>query len=318
MSYTIKFDGLDHQSLLMSTLQAWAGEISLFSPLSFSPLHFPGEDQDIYLVSEEGHRIYTSQRLLAPSSPSLSSLLPPSSSLPGLSLSCSSSSLSSLLSLLTTGEAMCRSREEVEEVWEAARCLGVNINLSQLAQKSTRPPQKEHTQHQKQVNKGPAMENKSVLSKINKNDRENITWENGIKAVQVKKESEIKNKELEGNKHVENISFICEVCKQKLESKKILRRHILRKHKDLVPNMDELFCKVLCKYCPKKFRTKRARYYHKTKMHPGMKKEKLAGPPKWPFCKKLFKTKRTLNIHKHKMHTGMVDQGTLYRQKFKY
>ena len=194
---------------------------------------------------------------------------------------------------------------------EAARCLGMNINSSQLAQKSTKPSQ--HTQHQKQVNKGKAVDIKSVLTsqgrQINENESGNITWENGIETVQVKKESERENQELERSHHVENISFSCEVCNQRLESKKILRNHILSKHKGLVPNMDELFCKVLCKYCPKKFRTKRARYYHKTKIHPGMKKKEFAGPPKCPFCAKLFKTKRTLIAHKHKLHKGMVMEG---------
>jgi len=112
MTYYLQHGAPEHLAILASTLQAWAAQ-----------------DRDLFLVSREGHRLYTSSRLLALSSPTIASLLPLSpSTTPGLSLPCSSATLSSLLTLLTSGSAPS---SPLEEVQEAATCLGISLNLHQ-------------------------------------------------------------------------------------------------------------------------------------------------------------------------------------------
>merc|ERR1712204_116346 len=110
MTFHLSHPTVEHHQLLSSTLAAWSRG-----------------DQDLYLISTEGHRVYTSSRLLILSSPSLSPLLS-SSTAPGISLPCSSSSLSSLLSLLTTG-SVTATKQVLEEVVKAANMLGVNLDL---------------------------------------------------------------------------------------------------------------------------------------------------------------------------------------------
>ena len=110
MTYRLQYSSSEHLSLLAATLGAWAEQ-----------------DQDCNLVSREGHRLYTSQRLLALLSPSLAPILL-STPCPSISLPCSSSSLTSLLSLLTQGKTTSSSPLIKEEVEVAARCLGINMH----------------------------------------------------------------------------------------------------------------------------------------------------------------------------------------------
>ena len=66
--------------------------------------------------------------------------------------------------------------------------------------------------------------------------------------------------------------------------------------------------KLLCKFCPKRLRTKRSLYYHIRKQHQGLKEDKT---PICSFCQKAFDSKKILRIHKNKDHQGMIAEGDL-------
>ena len=87
--------------------------------------------QDVFLVSAEGHRLYTSSLLLRLHSPLLSSLLdqlPPSLHPPGLSLPLlPAAPLHHLLRLLHSGATSATTREELLGVEAAAVTLGVSL-----------------------------------------------------------------------------------------------------------------------------------------------------------------------------------------------
>ena len=112
MAYQLQYTDWEHREIISESLLAWAKTDQVMSLLGFLLSLQQLHPQDIYLVSREGHRIYTSQRLLNLSSSFFTSLLPSTSALHGLSLPYSSSSLSSLLSLLTTGQATSTARRQ--------------------------------------------------------------------------------------------------------------------------------------------------------------------------------------------------------------
>ena len=90
---------------------------------------------DMYMVSSEGHRVYTSHRLLAFSSPNFLAHILPSSTETALSLPFSSESLNVLLDLLSKGISYSEIAVDKAEVEEAALCLGIHL---QLQEKSTK------------------------------------------------------------------------------------------------------------------------------------------------------------------------------------
>jgi len=115
MTYRLQYNSSEYRGLLASSLAAWAAE-----------------DRDLAIVSLEGHVLYTSRRLLALFSPALAPLLAsshPTTLTTSLSLPYSSSTLTALLSLLTSGLASCSSPlgREVEEL---ASLLRIPINFT--------------------------------------------------------------------------------------------------------------------------------------------------------------------------------------------
>jgi len=115
MTYRLQYNSSEYRGLLASSLAAWAAE-----------------DRDLAIVSLEGHVLYTSRRLLALFSPALAPLLAsshPTTLTTSLSLPYSSSTLTALLSLLTSGLASCSSPlgREVEEL---ASLLSIPINFN--------------------------------------------------------------------------------------------------------------------------------------------------------------------------------------------
>ena len=89
---------------------------------------------NLHLVSSEGFFLPTHSLLLTLHSPSLSSLLSsvPPSSLPSLHLPFPALTLSSLLSLLATGESSSPSSFNTLHIVGAAEMLGINLDILQL------------------------------------------------------------------------------------------------------------------------------------------------------------------------------------------
>jgi len=113
MSYLIRSPDADHINLLSCTLNHWAKD-----------------DEDIYFISLEGHRIFSSQRLIGFYSPVLAPLLMETLiHCPGVYLPFSSTNITALISLLSKGSTYSLS-SQVSEVKSVANCLGISLNCS--------------------------------------------------------------------------------------------------------------------------------------------------------------------------------------------
>jgi len=122
MAYKLEHAVKDHQDTLQETLLDWSKD-----------------DHDIYLVSDEGHKIFTQKILLYFYSNTLGTILdslPPSTTTPGISVSASSSSISNLLKLLTTGQVASNNKDALVNVKEASKALGINLSNCLLEAKN--------------------------------------------------------------------------------------------------------------------------------------------------------------------------------------
>ena len=115
MSYLVEVSRDDHKKVLRETLTEW------------SKL-----EQEVDLISVEGHKVSTSKVLLSLYSEPLRNILNQpavafSPSTLGISVPATSSTISSLLRILATGKADCGSRETLADTKDLARSLGINI-----------------------------------------------------------------------------------------------------------------------------------------------------------------------------------------------
>ena len=115
MSYLVEVSRDDHKQMLRETLTEWSRL-----------------EQEVDLVSVEGHKVSTSKLLLSLYSEPLRNILNQpafafSPSAIGISVPATSSTISALLRILVAGKADCCSRETLTDTKELARSLGINI-----------------------------------------------------------------------------------------------------------------------------------------------------------------------------------------------
>jgi len=119
MSYKLELSGEEQRALLLSTLNKWSN----------------GEP-DVFLITTEGHKIYTQRTLLSFYSNLLEELLSNVvGDLPGISVAVSSGSLVNLLKILTSGAAISNNRGHLMEVGSAAEVLGIKMENCQIGVK---------------------------------------------------------------------------------------------------------------------------------------------------------------------------------------
>jgi len=114
MAFRLENLPVDYVQALQVTLEDWSKK-----------------ESDVYLVSKEGHRIFTSRMFLAFYSDFLRTVLDQSSDLTSktaFSLPASSNSISTLLSLLTTGRLSATNQYNLNEVKETANLLGIKLD----------------------------------------------------------------------------------------------------------------------------------------------------------------------------------------------
>ena len=198
----------------------------------------------------------------------------------------------------------------MEEVAEAARCLGVHLNSAgegDMKPPSKKPP-KIHPSVLQQVRKVAAMAKIATSTVEMKQDDAKEDTE----AVAVK----VENGELGGLRKVSlEERHSCPICHDAFKAKIYLRRHRKRKH---TGQTDETpaesingFDRFKCSLCPKTFKNKKSLPKHRRKMHPGLKQRKVPPIPNCPFCEQTFSTRKLLRVHKVSKHPGMVNEGEL-------
>merc|ERR1719186_575879 len=110
--------------LLVGTMQKWANGQS-----------------DVYIISEEGHKIFTQKLLISFYSKTLSSFLSSCSSdsdIPGVSIPAPSTSIVNLLKVLATGIAITKTKVDLLDVSKTAEAMGIEMENSQIGVKNNR------------------------------------------------------------------------------------------------------------------------------------------------------------------------------------
>jgi len=185
MAYKLEHVRGDHIGVLMETMHKWSNN-----------------QPDMYIISEEGHKIYTHKLLVSFYSPILSTIISGGSNneMPGVSVPESSSSLVNLLKVLATGIAISNQRADLQIVSKTAEVLGIQI-----------------------VNWQIGVKNRGGVSK-SKNEKADL--KKPKKSVEKKPEIPIKPEVLDHPKDQEK-KFSCDDCGKQFGRKDHLNRHAL-------------------------------------------------------------------------------------------
>jgi len=121
MAYKLEHVQGDHMGVLMETMHKWSNS-----------------QPDMYIISVEGHKIYTHKMLVSFYSPTLSSMLSKGSSndMPGISIPESSSSIVNLLKVLATGIAISNLKSDLQVVSRTAETMNIQIGNWQIGVKN--------------------------------------------------------------------------------------------------------------------------------------------------------------------------------------
>ena len=318
MSYFLEYSSLEHHSMLATTLSTWAN------------CH-----QDIYILSTEGHRVYTSHTLLAFSSPNFLAHILPSSTETAISLPFSSQSLNVLFQLLSKGIAYSDIAVDKAEVEEAALCLGIHLQLqetsNELLNKNVESNNFDPTISSTFYMNADHEEKIHITENVLDNENsfpDSLGNGSSIEDVLDIKVEEFDNKvdieEVKGMQdkvsHEKYSSFhICEFCNKIYENKKYLRYHKIKHHPNQGSEGD-----IRCKYCPRQFNKLRM-YRHVQVKHRNV----LLSPETYKydpddgnnisedeskknqcnFCPQIFMVDSNLRRHKNIFHPGMMENG---------
>jgi len=259
---------MDHQEALKDTLLDWSKD-----------------DHDIYIVSDEGHKIFTQKILLYFYSQTLGNImdsLPPSTSTAGVSVSASSSSISNLLKLLTTGRATSNNKDTLVNVKEAAKALGINLGNCLLEAKRNQgqvPTIIRKLPIKAEPKVSPA--NLSVFRNREPGIAGIAKWNTVItaknKVTQIpaninSKEviSEETKEDEEEEKEDDQPKLPCDICSKVFRGKRNLRRHKNRKHQNRkedisivkVENPEDGTSEFQCNQCHLEFKSERKLVKH--------------------------------------------------------
>ena len=205
----------------------------------------------------------------------------------------------------------------MEEVAEAARCLGVHLNLGKGGKMPVTilpPPKQPHrilpsVLQQVTTIADVAQKFSPNVKQIQENAEENENVE--ASSVIVKQEdTEFKGSEFGGSLLRRPI---CQSCHKTFKTRRNLRKHMLRKHKgQLVESKDDhvdISNRFKCVFCPKTFANKLSLPRHKRKCHQDLKNRMVSLGPNCPFCKQFIGNRKAIRKHKQTMHPGMVSEG---------
>ena len=274
MEYKLQHESTDHQEVLREILHNWSKS-----------------DHDIYIISDEGHRIFTQKNLLSFYSHNLGSVLdslPPASSPPGISVPTSSTSITNLLKLLTTGQVASNYRNSLVDLKEAAKALGISLENCTLQGQVTIRKLSVNSEPEKPTKVSPS--NLTVFKTSTKWNTFVISAKNEITEIPENcgfdEENSITNEfDKIGNE------FACSSCPKVFNAKKNLKRHKLSKH----GNGDEETTSIVqveslyeCSECDRKFQ-----FDYKLKKHSLQHSDRFTCDQ----CKKGFQSSSTLRNH---------------------
>jgi len=215
MAYKLEHVLSDHMALMAETMQKWSNS-----------------QPDVYIISEEGHKIYTHKLLIGFYSPALGSILRTdyTQDMPAISLPASSNSIVNLLKVLSTGIAISNSKADLLAVSKAAEAISIEMVNWQIGVKNRRG------------------------LKVAKNENELIKK---IKQKSVSKKISSPPVKQEDADNYEEKKYSCPDCGKHFGRKDHLNRHALI-HSDVV---------YPCDICGSSFKRKDGLKLHLSKVH---------------------------------------------------
>jgi len=263
MAYKLEHSNDEQRSLLSSTVQKWS---------NCQP--------DMYIISIEGHKIYTQRILLGLYSDFIDGLLstPGLGDLPGISVPASSGCLVNLLKILATGVAIANNRAHLLEAAKAAEAIGIKLANCQIGVKKKKAD----------VTKLAAAKNEKVNEVFPKDKKRKIDTATHFSkkakidqsvpiSAAVKQEVEVQEEFMDGHakddEKVDNQSesqekvspkHPCSRCEKDFSSKQGLKRHFLIHTDNPTP--------FACDHCEKKFDRKYRLEKHLRSAHDDMPK----------------------------------------------
>jgi len=227
MAYKLEHVPGDHLGVLVETMHKWSNN-----------------QPDMYIISEEGHKIYTHKLLISFYSATLASILESGSliDMPGLTILASSNSIVNLLKVLATGIAISNNKADLLAVNKTAEAMGIQMEHWQIGVK-----------------------NRGGAARVSKNDNKS-----SIKAKKKSIEKKVSEphvkQELTDNSQEKK--FACDDCGKQFGRKDHLTRHALT-HSGV---------SYSCDYCGSSFKRKDGLKLHLSKAHDIDLTEELESP----------------------------------------
>ena len=274
MSYKIERSEAEYELLMKRTLMNWNYEL------------------DLYLISEDGQKVFTNKALLSFYSETLRELLQDpvvafSFQVPSISVPASFSCVTLLLKILVEGKALTSDQGSMDEVMQLAKTLGIRLlNIYVIFD------QEKEVKRRKKVKDGfdPdfAIKNEPSIDPV-KEENFDINEEN--------LENISEGNEFQGTRiyHFEE-QWECEICHRSYKEKRLLLRHKNRYHKNEMEEMRKLKIQQAllsdpnaCEVCGKVFKNRYLLRYHR-RSH----KEKTH---QCHLCPKMFRNAAQLRRH---------------------
>jgi len=234
MAYKLEHVMADHLGVLVGTMQKWSNS-----------------QPDVYIISEEGHKIYTQKVLVSFYSSTLSNIFTSSSDndIPGITIPATSNSIVNLLKVLATGIAITKNKAELVEVSNTAEAMGITMGNWQIGVKNGKvsQPQPEPIRLNAKLKKSKGKKNPNVSLKEEPVDDSDHSREKTKKHFCVdcgkgfgRKDHLNRHASTHGNKNYE-----CDSCSSMFANKESLAVHMTKVHDiDLVDSDQEMSTQV--------------------------------------------------------------------------
>jgi len=216
MAYKLEHVPSDHMALLVETMHKWSNS-----------------QPDVYIISEEGHKIYTHKLLVGFYSPTLGSILATGSTndMPAISIPASSNSIVNLLKVLATGIAISNSKADLLAVSKAAEAISIEMENWQIGVKNRGGVNATKTENKK--NK------KTLLQKsVSKNTPNPSVKQESVENSEEKKYScpdcgKSFGRKDHLNRHAtthSDVVYPCDICGSSFKRKDGLKHHLSKVH----------------------------------------------------------------------------------------